>query len=60
MRRDVVAGLVGAGVAVGLGVTWVTPGRVTVRFGAPLYLQGDDYAALARQVEAAVRALGDE
>ena len=34
-----------------------TPGRVTVRFGPPLYLQGDDYAALARQVEAAVRAL---
>ena len=36
-----------------------TPGRVTVRFGPPLYLQGDDYAALARQVEAAVRALPD-
>ena len=36
-----------------------TPGRVTVRFGPPLYLQGDDYAALARQVEAAVRALDD-
>jgi long-chain acyl-CoA synthetase len=35
-----------------------TPGRVTVRFGPPLYLQGDDYAALAKQVEAAVRALG--
>ena len=34
-----------------------TPGRVTVRFGPPLYLQGDDYAALAKQVEAAVRAL---
>ncbi|AMY12333.1 Long-chain-fatty-acid--CoA ligase [Luteitalea pratensis] len=34
-----------------------TPGRVTVRFGPPIYLHGDDYAALARQVEAAVRAL---
>jgi long-chain acyl-CoA synthetase len=33
------------------------PGRVTVRFGAPLRLQGDDYAALAKQVEEAVRAL---
>jgi long-chain acyl-CoA synthetase len=32
-------------------------GRVTVRFGAPLLLRGDDYAALARQVEDAVRAL---
>ena len=27
------------------------PGRVEVRFGAPLQLKGDDYAALARQVE---------
>jgi long-chain acyl-CoA synthetase len=34
-----------------------TPGRVTVTFGAPLRLEGDDYAALAAQVEAAVRAL---
>lgn len=34
------------------------PGRVRVTFGAPLVLQGDDYALLARQVEAAVRALG--
>ncbi|MGH9660708.1 MAG: 1-acyl-sn-glycerol-3-phosphate acyltransferase, partial [Bryobacteraceae bacterium] len=33
------------------------PGRVTVRFGPPLRLEGDDYAALAAQVEAAVRAL---
>ncbi|HTU99966.1 MAG TPA: lysophospholipid acyltransferase family protein, partial [Luteitalea sp.] len=32
-------------------------GPVTVRFGAPIRLEGDDYAALARQVEAAVRAL---
>jgi 1-acyl-sn-glycerol-3-phosphate acyltransferase len=34
-----------------------TPGRVTVTFGPPLRLEGDDYAALAAQVEAAVRAL---
>ncbi|MEK6629519.1 MAG: AMP-binding protein, partial [Acidobacteriota bacterium] len=33
------------------------PGRVRVRFGAPLALKGDDYADLARRVEAAVRAL---
>lgn len=33
------------------------PGRVRVAFGAPMRLAGDDYAALARQVEAAVRAL---
>jgi long-chain acyl-CoA synthetase len=31
--------------------------RVTVTFGAPLVLRGDDYRALARQVEDAVRAL---
>jgi len=36
------------------------PGRVQVRLGPPLRLEGDDYAAAARQVEAAVRALGDE
>ncbi len=34
-----------------------TPGVVTVRFGAPLSLQGDDYGGLARRVEDAVRAL---
>ena len=33
------------------------PGRVRVAFGAPLRLRGDDYAALARQVEEAVRRL---
>jgi long-chain acyl-CoA synthetase len=37
--------------------TMATPGRVTVTFGPPLRLEGDDYAALAAQVEAAVRAL---
>jgi long-chain acyl-CoA synthetase len=33
------------------------PGPVRVSVGAPLRLRGDDYAALARQVEAAVKAL---
>jgi long-chain acyl-CoA synthetase len=33
------------------------PGRVRVTFGAPLHLTGDDYGALAQQVETAVRAL---
>jgi long-chain acyl-CoA synthetase len=33
------------------------PGPVSVKFGAPMRLRGDDYAALARQVEDAVRAL---
>ncbi len=34
-----------------------TPGRVRVKFGAPLRLAGDDYAELARQIEASARAL---
>jgi long-chain acyl-CoA synthetase len=34
------------------------PGRVSVTFGAPLTLRGEDYAGLARQVEQAVRAIG--
>ena len=33
------------------------PGPVSVAFGAPLRLRGDDYAALAQQVEQAVRDL---
>jgi hypothetical protein len=33
------------------------PGRVRVAFGAPLKLSGDDYEALARKVEEAVRRL---
>jgi long-chain acyl-CoA synthetase len=35
-----------------------TPGRVTVTFGPPVYLEGDDYVTQAAKVEAAVRALG--
>jgi long-chain acyl-CoA synthetase len=34
-----------------------TRGPVRVAFGAPLRLEGDDYAAAAREVEAAVRRL---
>jgi long-chain acyl-CoA synthetase len=39
--------------------TWrmARPGRVVVKFGPPLHLEGDDYAALARRVEEAVRSL---
>ena len=33
------------------------PGRVTVKFGQPIQLSGEDYPALAKQVESAVRAL---
>jgi 1-acyl-sn-glycerol-3-phosphate acyltransferase len=33
------------------------PGRVRVAFGQPLHLTGDDYEALARRVEDAVRSL---
>jgi 1-acyl-sn-glycerol-3-phosphate acyltransferase len=36
-----------------------TPGPVRVAFGTPLRLAGQDYAALAKQVEHAVRRLGD-
>ena len=36
---------------------WPRPGRVAIVFGAPLYLQGEDYVALAKQVEDAVLAL---
>ena len=34
-----------------------TPGRARVKFGPALYPEGDDYAALAAKIEAAVRAL---
>jgi long-chain acyl-CoA synthetase len=34
-----------------------TPGRARVAFGPPMRLDGDDYEALAKRVEAAVRAL---
>src|SRR5262249_40228552 len=34
-----------------------TPGRARIAFGQPLHLSGDDYEALAKRVEDAVRAL---
>jgi long-chain acyl-CoA synthetase len=39
--------------------TWkmARPGRVRIRFGKPILLRGDNYAALAREVEDAVRSL---
>ena len=40
------------------GAFMARPGRVRVAFGPPLRLQGDDYEALAAQVEEAVRRLG--
>jgi len=42
-----------------LHTTWrmARPGRVRVAFGAPMRLQGENYAALARQVEERVRQL---
>jgi long-chain acyl-CoA synthetase len=40
-----------------MGSSFVKPGRVRITFGAPLRLRGDDYAALATQVEDAVRSL---
>jgi long-chain acyl-CoA synthetase len=39
------------------GSSLITPGPVRVAFGAPLRLRGDDYAALAAEVEEKVRAL---
>jgi long-chain acyl-CoA synthetase len=36
---------------------WPTPGPVRVTFGPPMVLRGDDYAALAKEVEGAVRRL---
>jgi long-chain acyl-CoA synthetase len=41
-----------------VGWKWARPGRVSVTFGAPLRLHGEDYASLAAQVEDAVRATG--
>jgi long-chain acyl-CoA synthetase len=39
------------------GSSFIRPGAVRVAFGAPLRLHGDDYAALASEVERHVRAL---
>jgi len=40
-----------------VGWNMARPGRVRVKFGPPLTLRGDDYAALAREVEQAVQRL---
>jgi long-chain acyl-CoA synthetase len=42
----------------GVGYHMARPGRVTVKFGSPLRLIGEDYQTLAQQVEVAVRELG--
>ena len=34
-----------------------SPGRVEVRFGKPIHFSGEDYAGIAKQIEASVRAL---
>jgi long-chain acyl-CoA synthetase len=36
---------------------WPRPGRVEISFGPPLHLKGQDYVALAKQIEQAVLAL---
>jgi len=41
----------------GVGAHMARPGRVRVVFGDAMHLAGDDYAAMAAQVEQAVRAL---
>jgi long-chain acyl-CoA synthetase len=40
-----------------VGWYFARPGRVRVKFGKPLRLEGEDYESLAKQVEQAVRAL---
>jgi 1-acyl-sn-glycerol-3-phosphate acyltransferase len=39
------------------GSSAIRPGRVRIAFGSPMRLKGDDYAALAHEVETRVRAL---
>ena len=40
-----------------VGARWARPGRVRIAFGDPIRAAGDDYAAIARRIEDAVRAL---
>ncbi|MCE2541024.1 MAG: 1-acyl-sn-glycerol-3-phosphate acyltransferase, partial [Acidobacteria bacterium] len=40
-----------------VGARWARPGRVRVAFGDPIRAEGDDFAAIARRIEDAVRAL---
>jgi hypothetical protein len=39
------------------GSSAIRPGRVRIAFGRPMRLKGEDYAALAQEVEAQVRSL---
>ena len=49
--------LVGLDQVLHRGSAWPRRGRVEVRIGAPIVLQGESYEALAQQIEAAVRSL---
>jgi len=49
--------LCGVGRVLPPGAKWPHPGPVEVAIGAPVYLQGESYEALARQLEDAVRHL---
>ncbi|MXY23494.1 MAG: AMP-binding protein [Acidobacteria bacterium] len=40
-----------------IGARWARPGRVRIAFGEPLRFDGNDYAAIARRIEQAVRDL---
>jgi long-chain acyl-CoA synthetase len=47
----------GLDTVLGKSMAWPVRGPVRVAFGAPMHLLGEDYAALARQVEERVRGL---
>jgi long-chain acyl-CoA synthetase len=49
--------LTGAGRVLPPTAKWPHRGSVKVKFGPPIYLEGESYRTLARQVEDAVRAL---
>jgi len=50
----------GLDAVLGKSMTWPVRGPVRVTFGAPILLTGNDYAALAKRVEEAVRGLVPE
>ena len=47
----------GVDLVLGQGQRMARPGRVTVRFGPPLHLQGTDYIGMAKELESVVKAL---
>jgi 1-acyl-sn-glycerol-3-phosphate acyltransferase len=47
----------GMDVVLGIGQRMARPGRVEVRFGPPLRLEGEDYKLMAADLETAVRKL---